>query len=136
MPTRRDGRSLTKALRGKVRNRFDGCCAYCGDPLDETFHVDHVEPALRGVHEDTLRRLGMRPGEESEDNYFPACRPCNQSKGTLTVPEFRTYLRVLPTVLARDSSQLRMAVKFGQVKLKTGAPVKFHFEKFEWRSPR
>src|SRR5260370_41523584 len=35
--------NLTKTQRLAVRNRFGGCCSYCGNPLPDTgWHADHV----------------------------------------------------------------------------------------------
>ena len=42
---------MNKAEREKIRNMFDGCCAYCGKDLEKTFHVDHVIPIRRGKEE-------------------------------------------------------------------------------------
>lgn len=49
-----------------------GWCAYCPAPADTR---DHVIPITRG-------------GTDDIDNLAPACRPCNSSKGTLTVAEW------------------------------------------------
>jgi 5-methylcytosine-specific restriction endonuclease McrA len=52
-----------------------GCCAYCFRS-DRRLTVDHLTPLSRG-------------GSHTIDNLVPACRPCNSSKGTRTLSEFR-----------------------------------------------
>jgi len=54
-----------------------GACAHCDTPLiGRDFHWDHVVPLSRG-------------GSHGEGNLVPACAPCNLSKGSLTVMEWR-----------------------------------------------
>lgn len=59
----------------KIRNRFSGCCAYCGAKPD-VICMDHVVPLSRG-------------GRHSPSNILPACSSCNSSKGALFVAEWR-----------------------------------------------
>jgi len=58
-------------------------CFYCGRPVqikpelsDDELTKDHLIPLFRG-------------GSDDIGNIVPACLPCNQLKGTMTVDEFR-----------------------------------------------
>ena len=56
-------------------------CLYCGIPSE---HLDHVIPLSRG-------------GDHSIGNLVGACGPCNLSKGSRTVTEWRVWkLRLAP----------------------------------------
>ncbi len=60
----------------QVRQRvafYGECCAYCGGPFQ---HVDHVIPLSRG-------------GTAWPANLRPACAPCNLSKATKRLAEWR-----------------------------------------------
>mgnify|MGYP000031088234 CR=1 FL=1 len=54
--------------------RHDGLCAYCG--INKTEHRDHVVPIARG-------------GTDSIGNILPACAPCNLSKGSSLLIEWK-----------------------------------------------
>jgi 5-methylcytosine-specific restriction endonuclease McrA len=54
--------------------RHDGLCAYCG--VNKTEHRDHVVPIARG-------------GTDSIGNILPACAPCNLSKGSSLLIEWK-----------------------------------------------
>lgn len=68
-------RVTERDLRRLVQ-RYDGCCAYCGEALGETFDFDHVVAISRG-------------GAHSIGNLVPACVWCNRSKWNLTIVEWR-----------------------------------------------
>ncbi len=53
--------------------KFDGACAYCGST--DSITVDHVIPISKG-------------GPHSRDNVVPACKSCNSSKNTRSLPEW------------------------------------------------
>lgn len=44
-------------------------CAYCGIDCSSEFHVDHIEPLVKG-------------GEHTTSNFTIACPSCNTSKGS------------------------------------------------------
>ena len=78
--------SLSPRRRGKCQRRVDTLpdpwsCFYCGKPLDiATRTIDHVIPRSRG-------------GSNRKENLVPACRPCNEAKGALTIKEYREQVR-------------------------------------------
>jgi 5-methylcytosine-specific restriction endonuclease McrA len=52
-------------------------CFYCGDPLTrKTGTRDHLQPSSRN-------------GTNDASNIVLACKPCNASKGNMTLEEFR-----------------------------------------------
>lgn len=53
----------------------EGRCAYCGITLHGIFHLDHIEPLIRG-------------GSNSPDNLACACAACNLSKGEKLLEEW------------------------------------------------
>jgi len=56
--------------------RYGGLCAYCQErPWS---HRDHIIPLARG-------------GRHSIGNLLPACAPCNHSKGSKTLAEWRAW---------------------------------------------
>jgi 5-methylcytosine-specific restriction endonuclease McrA len=59
----------------RLVNRYDGCCAYCGD-RPPVLTCDHVIPLSRG-------------GSDFIGNMLPACMPCNLSKGSRLIVEWR-----------------------------------------------
>jgi hypothetical protein len=117
---------LTKQQREQVRMRFNGLCAYCGNPLGARWHADHFEPVRR---EWWKKEGGMeRPQFDCLENLMPACQPCNLDKHALSLEEWRRWLANKVQVLRRDSSTYRHAVNFGLI-AETGAAVVFHFER-------
>jgi 5-methylcytosine-specific restriction endonuclease McrA len=81
MAERRRARKTTSSANVSVRDwnrlvsRYRNGCAYCGDttaPLTQ----DHVVPLSRG-------------GRHSIGNMLPACQPCNSSKGSRLLIQWR-----------------------------------------------
>ena len=57
-----------------------GFCWYCGKPLvHDECHIDHVIPRAS-------------EGGNDIDNLVPCCKPCNSSKHSRSVEEYRVYL--------------------------------------------
>lgn len=59
----------------RLVGRYHGCCAYCGRKTP-VLHRDHVIPLARG-------------GRHAIGNLLPACPPCNMSKHTAFVVEWK-----------------------------------------------
>lgn len=119
---------MTKAQRAGLQAKFDGLCAYCGEPLGDRWHADHFEPVEREVgHKGNL--LGLRyPERNTIENMMPACAPCNISKAHLTLDSWRNWLAGHVKSLNAHNTPYRLAKKHGLVK-ETGAPIVFHFER-------
>ncbi len=61
-------RHYYRAIKESRKRDFNYCCAYCGSA--PTFlTIDHVKPRSQG-------------GTNEPDNLLPACKPCNESKGS------------------------------------------------------
>ncbi len=118
---------MKRIEREKIRNMFDGKCAYCGKNLEKIFHVDHVEPIYRGRKEKPCHS-----GTDTEDNYFPACPRCNRWKATLSVEMFRDELSKQVERLRRDSASFRLAEDYGLiVEDRSFTPIVFLFENYK-----
>lgn len=120
--------NMNKSTREKVLNKYDCKCAYCGNPLDlKSMQVDHIQPIYRNDSDENLERMKVIRGDDSIENYNPACRRCNHWKSTFTVEKFRGRIEAQLFQLKRDNSNYRMALDFGLIKEKK-EPVIFHFE--------
>ena len=68
----------TRLWRRAIKEQFDCTCVYCGESYDlSELTIDHVHPRSRG-------------GETISSNCVPACRRCNQDKGSRHWEEFMT----------------------------------------------
>lgn len=133
---------LTKQQRDTLRAKFDGRCAYCGAPLGERWHADHIEAVerklefVRDGYSTRMRTTGEvhRPERDCIENLNPACAPCNIDKHAMSLEGWRTKLQNAPGVLTRNQPTYRHAIRFGLV-AETGAHVVFHFEKAASAAP-
>ena len=114
-----------KGVREKVYWKYDGCCAYCGTPVEiDNFQIDHIEPLRR--HLDDISRKGKNVIE----NYNPACRSCNATKGSLGLEQFRQELYLKLDRLSRDEPRYRILRRIGVIE-EYRDKILFHFEKIE-----
>lgn len=116
---------MTKTQRQSVFDKYNGRCAYCGCNLEKGWHVDHIEPVVRGVKKDLLY-----PQNDRIDNYNPACARCNIQKNSFTVEQFRNNIKQFVNSLNQYNTQYKFAKRYGLV-LETNIEVKFYFEKEE-----
>ena len=124
--------SLNKKQRAVLREKFSGRCAYCGCPLGEKWHADHIEPVVRN----DWFKAGAAPDYPERDtleNMNPACPPCNIDKHSMSLEGWRQIISRSNDVLHRDVSTFRRAVRFGLVELSPKAVV-FYFETVEART--
>ncbi len=125
--------ALRKSQREALFQKFGGRCAYCGQPLGDKWHADHIEPIVRN---DWCQRAGFStpprgpdyPHRDTLENMNPACPPCNLDKSSLSLETWRGLIERSNEVLARDVSTFRRAVRYGLVQL-TPQPVLFYFER-------
>ena len=114
-------KSIPKAGRKKVYERYGGRCAYCGCKLTMAeMQVDHVAAVY--THEGDA-------GLNDEDNLMPACRACNFYKSTFGIEDFRKRIETIPERL-EESFIYRMAKRYGLVEERE-LPVRFLFEEEE-----
>lgn len=123
---------LTKHQREQVRMKFCGRCAYCGKPLGERWHADHLLPVERKLKWISGRgpvATGelYRPENDTLDNMMPACPPCNIDKHSMSLEGWRRKLQDACNVLTRNNPTYRHAKRFGLLQ-ETGTEIRFHFE--------
>lgn len=113
---------IRKKDRDTVFAKFDGLCAYCGDPLVKGWHVDHIEPMVSnmdGTHKYPERNILQ--------NYNPACASCNILKSSYPMEEFRRIITGFINSLNLRNTQYKFAKRYGLVK-ELPVKVRFHFE--------
>jgi hypothetical protein len=66
----------------EIFNKTGGKCYFCGVELNRLrFDIDHDIPKSKG-------------GSDDIDNLNPSCKPCNLSKGAISIEEYRKQLKV------------------------------------------
>lgn len=135
---------ISKADREIVRVKLGGKCAYCGEVLGKSFHVDHFLPVRREprgpgrweILEDGERywiegvdRGCLFPERHTMDNLMPSCSSCNRMKSCQTIEEFRHTIQNFVNSLNLRFAQYRFAKKYGLL-VETGNRVKFYYENF------
>lgn len=118
---------MRKAEREALLGMFGGRCAYCGCELGSRWHADHVEPVIRRAW------VGLPPERPENDriaNMFPACAPCNISKGSMRLEDWRGWLAGHVKSLNAHHSIYRLVKAFGLVQ-ETEKPVIFYFESLD-----
>ncbi|HGO6126547.1 HNH endonuclease [Burkholderia cepacia] len=126
---------LTKAQREQLRSKYDGRCAYCGDPLSEHWHADHFEPVRRDLKlVETDRGYRWRSGPPTRpefdvvENFMPSCAPCNIDKHAMSLEAWRAKLSRTLEVLNKNYPTYRHARRFGLV-AEIASPIVFYFER-------
>lgn len=117
MPSKRT--RISKPTRLETYAKCGGRCAYCGKFIDiSEMQVDHVVSHYRHRGEDTI------------DNYLPACRDCNGLKSDYTLEEFRDVL--IPSCanakIGANTRQSRIRKAYG-LNPKFAKRIVFYFEK-------
>ena len=119
---------MTKNERQIVFDKYGGKCAYCGSKLQKGWHVDHIEPAFHNWSDEDIKlHLKQDRGENTIENYNPACPRCNRWKGTWSIEQFRNEISLQIERLERDSAPFRMARDYGLIKT-SEIEVKFYYE--------
>lgn len=112
--------SISKAKRQQVYEKYNGRCAYCGNPMEyKDMQVDHFI-AKRGYHEE---------GSDDLSNLMPACRTCNHYKRANPLELFRRYIQEIPKKL-RNNYIYKVGLAYGNV-IENEKPIEFYFEKVE-----
>lgn len=115
-------KSISKMTRGNVFAKYNGRCAYCGcELLINEMQVDHLVAYMSQGGEDTL------------DNYMPACDVCNRVKSNRTIEEFRKHIQHCGEIhrnrkkpIMADSDKI--AIKYGIES--ENKEIKFFFETY------
>ena len=109
-------RKIPSKERYQIYAKYNGRCAYCGQPITyKEMQVDHREPLAKG-------------GADTEENYMLACRMCNHYKHTLTVEDFRKQIGLLCDRLRARTYIYNLALRHGRI-TENCDPVIFYFEK-------
>lgn len=75
-------KAISKKTRESVYAKFSGHCAYCGREIAmKEMQVDHIVSHM------------SHGGDDSEENYYPACSVCNRVKSSSTIEGFRNGIR-------------------------------------------
>jgi len=126
-----------KERRVYVYQKFNGHCAYCGCELEyKDMTVDHVKPVIRDLIYDRKKHRLMttnkmlRPENNCVENEFPACRPCNNFKHSMSIEEFRKCVAHQGRVMRNLKAGFRIAERFGLIAV-VEKPVVFYFETFK-----
>lgn len=92
--------------RAGIRAAWDDRCAYCDRPPidEESLTIDHVRPKCKG-------------GEDRTRNVIPACRRCNQAKGS---EEWVAWYRMQPFYSLSNELRIRNWIKTGTVECFNG----------------
>lgn len=119
-----------KEERQHIHDKYGGNCAYCGETLKKSWHVDHMEAFWHNGSVEDCERWGVKKGSDSIENKNPSCPRCNRWKSTFTIEQFREQISLQCDRLRRDSSNYRMALDYGLVE-ETKKPVIFFFETYK-----
>lgn len=127
----------TKKQREIIFNKFGGKCAYCGEDLVKGWHVDEIEPVRRNHKWNREKRKFeidknnpmMHPERLHIDNQNPSCASCNINKHGDSLEDFRKLISGFINSLNRDSTQYKIAKRYGLIK-EDIKPVVFYYETF------
>ena len=116
-------KSISRLTRLNVFAKYNGRCSYCGCELEITeMQVDHFIPHMN------------RGGEDSLDNYYPACEVCNRVKSDRTIEGFKNAIRHCgeihrkrKTPIMADSDKIAMKYEL----TKEDHEIKFFYEKYD-----
>lgn len=130
--------AVSKKNRGIIFNKYDGRCAYCGTALQKGWHVDELLPVRRNYvfdHEKSKWVLDKEnpyyhPERMHIDNQMPSCPSCNINKHSMDLEEFRNLVGGFINSLNRDSTQYKIAKRYGFI-TEIIKPVVFHFERVD-----
>ena len=115
-------KTISKAVRNAVYDRYNGRCGYCGCKIAMAeMQVDPIEAVY--LHESDS---GGTAALNDISNLMPACWMCNFYKSTYGIEKFREQLGLLPERLEKLFIY-RMAKKYGLVR-EMNTPIKFYFE--------
>lgn len=121
-----------KVNRRAVYDKFDGHCAYCGNPIHfEAFQVDHVVPKhLSHFYKSEVMKQAVNANGDhvdSIDNMMPSCRRCNHYKRGETLKQFRKTMITLHQRVMQNYI-CKVAKDYGIIEIKPFDGV-FYFEK-------
>jgi 5-methylcytosine-specific restriction endonuclease McrA len=128
--------AIKKSVRELVWVKYDKHCSYCGEEIEyNQMQVDHLIPQrnfLVHIKNEWKVPNWLKHLTESDvdhfDNLMPSCRVCNKWKDTHDIEQFRIEIQEQLNRLKSNSSNYRMALKYGMIK-ENNEPIVFYFEK-------
>ena len=131
---------MTKELREKVGEKYNGLCAYSGTPLEDDWQVEHIKPLRRNWYNGGKP---LFPKNDNIDNMVPVQKLINHYKHELDLEDFREWylgrlhirLSKLPKNPRTEKSHrhkaymLKVASYFGITKDNPFSGI-FYFEQF------
>lgn len=123
----------SKRQKDTLRAKFDGLCAYCGNPLDK-MHADHKEPVVRVTRDCMGKPLPadecymVKPERNVVANMMPACAPCNLHKGGYSLEGWRDIIQRSAAIARKATSTFKAGERFGIITV-SEQPVVFYFER-------
>ena len=78
------GKQISKALRDKVYEKYDGRCAYSGKYLDDDWQIDHMYPKSKEIS--PLLRI---KSHNDFENLMPVCGIINAFKKDKDIADFK-----------------------------------------------
>jgi len=77
---------ISKKQREKIKQKFDGLCAYSGTKLEDDWQIDHIIPVRRNPDK------SLQPTElDCEENLVPVQKLINHYKHSLDLETFRNW---------------------------------------------
>ena len=95
---------------------------------------DHIVPKNRGMYsrwDEKQGKFAVTQGEDSLENYMPACRACNFRKRDMTLEQFRAEIKRQAVGLLSGAAkfQVKMSIAYGLIIPQFDKKVVFYFEK-------
>ena len=117
---------MTKLLRQRVYNKYQGRCAYCGKVIEyKDMQVDHVIPRRQQPYGPAFTKIN----NNDIFNLNPSCRACNHYKRARNLEDFRRLMLTLHRRIG-DIYLCRVAEDYGIICIHPWGG-KFYFETLE-----
>lgn len=119
-------KGISKMTRLNVFAKYNGRCAYCGCELElDKMQVDHLVAHMGEGGEDTL------------DNYMPACEVCNRKKSNSSLDGFRKTIKHCGEIHRKRKKPImadsdKLAIKYGLTE--QDHEITFYFENYDAES--
>ena len=107
---------MNNKTRKLIYEKYKGKCAYCGEKLKKSWHIDHITPKNSG-------------GSDHIENLNPACASCNMKKSWMNIEEFRNYIKTRAEKFMKYNSDYRLCNRYELLPAKINKEIKFYFER-------
>jgi 5-methylcytosine-specific restriction endonuclease McrA len=118
--------AISKSIRERVYNKFEGHCAYCGKAIEyKQMQIDHYYPQCK----ERFYAKRFKIDVHAEENLMPTCRRCNHYKRAASPGQFKKLMKTLHERLEKIYI-LNVAVNFGMATIKPFDGL-FYFERLK-----